>query len=308
MPKRIFRWRGNGGGVKSDFDDGRNWVNENGEGYVQATFPGSSGSDTDYIVFDAALEQGALAPTTNVDRSSDTAVASIRATREYMLFSGSGTGGIGGPSSPLKINVTDEVLIDAAGCGDVYIESGGDALTNVKILGGYSGKTISLGGAIDGLTILKGSVDIKASSAITSDFYIGYVSNQNADAVVKVNANCTLPSSVTAIGGAIECLSALTVLNLIGGTWNQSASTNTLNLSGGRYVWRDGAITAAWVSGGTLDASLSSSARALNEGHVAAGGVIDLAGSGRAVAIANWIEMLGGNINWPDGARVTMAT
>jgi len=290
----LFRWRGDGGGVKSDFDDGRNWVDDAGTPYAEAVYPGTAAED--HVWFDAQLAAGALGCTTNCDRTADTALLTLRITDAYKLSTGNGTGDIGTLADPLIIDVADEVSIDAAYCGNIYLRSAGASLKNVKAHSSYTGKVISLDGTIDGLQTFGGNVNVLDSATISSYLYVVSGSGLSGGATLNIGTGVTLPSVITVTGGATVCESALSTINQTSGTWEQQGNITTcIYQSGGTCNWTSGDITEAYVSGGLLDGSASNTARSIGKVHYSGNGVVNLDNSARNIAVTDYLEYLGGS-------------
>lgn len=307
MAIRKFYWRGNGGGVKSDYDDGRNWVDDDGIPYAEAVYPGTGAED--HAWFDSQLVAGALGCTTNCDRTADTALLTFRVTSAYKLSTGNGTGDIGTLANPLIVDVTDEVSIDALYCGNIYLRSAETSLANVKTIGSYTGKTISLDGTIDGLQVFGGNPNIVDSATISSYLYVGSAAGLSGGASLTIGTGVTLPSVITVTGGTTVCESEWSTITMIGGTWEQQGDmTACLYQSGGTFTWTSGNITEAYVSGGTLDGSASNIARTISKVHYSGNGVVNLNNSARNISVTDYLEYLGGSgsVILPIGQRIAL--
>lgn len=291
MADRFFYWQGKGAGTKTDWNDGRNWVDGASSPYAQGDYPGSSATDTDYAYFISPidLEGGAASPETNLDLSAANPISALTVRNAY-------NGHIGKAAAYLKAEISN-VVIDAGGADDaLYIQGiGTNGLQSVRCLGG----TVHFGGKL-GLEALKGTIDIANGSTITS-LLITYLTS-TADVILTIGSGCTLPAIIEMTAGSVSCNSAVTTLNIRSGTWTQNANATTVSLSGGTFVWAGGNITTANVYSGTLSSIGYSTSRAVTIAILYPAGTLNLNSSG--VAISSYVQIYGGTLVLPAGTKI----
>jgi len=297
MANRYFHWRGNGAGTKTDWQDGRNWVNSSGVPYSQTDYPGSSASDSDYVYFDAALETGAASAETNLDLSTKNPIASLTMTSDY-------NGHVGTSTSTLIVKIpTGDVIIDGSGCDDTNHISGEDTtgINKIKSFGG----SLMIGGKIGSVELLKGVVEIASSTTITASLVIAYLTSLTTDVSLTIGA-ATLPSNVVAMGGTTTCNATLDSLDLRGGNWVQSGAITTVDVAGGTLDWRSGDIGTANVYSGTLTAANGAAARGIGTVILYPAGTLNLNNRQSNISITNYIQTYGGSLVLGSGQKVTL--
>ena len=297
MANRYFHWRGNGAGTKTDWQDGRNWVDGSGIPYSQTDYPGSSASDSDYVYFDAALEAGAASAETNLDLSAKNPIASLTMTSDY-------NGHVGTSTSILTVKIPNgEVIIDGSGCDAAnYINGEGTTgINKIKTFGG----SITIGGKIGSVELLKGVVEIANSATITTSLIIAYLTSPTTDVLLTIGS-ATLPSNVAAMGGTTTCNAALDSLDIRGGIWVQSGAITTVDVAGGTLDWRSGDIGTANVYSGTLTAANGSTARAIGTVTLYPAGTLNLNNRQSNISINNYIQTYGGSLVLGSGQKVTL--
>lgn len=293
----IFRWQGNGAGTKTDYQDGRNWLNEAGTAYAQARYPGSVASVDDDVLFDAALGSGCSSCTTNVNQTSAAAV--LRSLRVGAAYDGNLGSTASDPSGKLKVLCTD-MFIDGSGGGDFYIfgVDSGSYITNCEVTGG----TVNLDGHIGNLNLKKGTVTIAATAHIVTSFTVRYLTSILSDVTLTVTSGATLPSTVTVYGGTSTNANAVTTFNMYNGQWTQSAGDiTTLTTEAGTVYWNAGNITTANINGGTVNGASGAITRRIGTATLRAGASLNIDNGLNNIKIANYIQNYGGTITWPSG-------
>lgn len=231
----IYRWRGTTNG---SWTTSSNWVDETGTAYSSG-YPGSAGDYEDYVYFDAA-------PTTSLDGgdySTGGVLASVEIGSAY-------TGSIGSESAPLVIPAQRLIIAPAASAETIAIRGGTksgwtDGITDVLIT---QGSSVMLGGTVQHLRIMRGTVTLDSGMTIGGSIVIGQVSG-STDATVTIPYISSLPSTVTAYGGTVTCYSAIGTLRVLGGTWTHmhdgnsahSADIGSLEVGAGATVYWRGA-------------------------------------------------------------------
>lgn len=303
---RIFRWRGTGAGTKTDWDDGRNWIDLYGNPYGQAVYPGTGSTDAAW--FDAALGAGS-SPSTNLDRSADTPLIGLVVGNEY-------DGSLGTSGNALKFDMATsnyaECLLDATDATNIYLNGEGtNGILRLQVIN--CAPTLNLSGKLGTVELLKGTdVEYSASVSACTSLAIGFRSARTSDCVVDIASSSTLPSSVRCHGGTVTCGQAVTTLFLSGGEWTQTTGDiTTLDMDGGTFYWGHdepttivaGNITTARIKRGTLDASLNLQSRTITLAAIYAAGRLILT-NGLGTAEVTEYELHGGAIEWDLGTRL----
>lgn len=318
----LFRWRGDGvaPAVKSDWDDGRNWVDETGTLYVAGTYPGSAATFDD-VIFDVALT-GTMVSVAGYDAvgALDTMLRSFRVAPAY-------DGTIGTSAvAPIDIEIahdTDpetedcETIIEGNNCGNIFLCGGGtDGLLRVTVLNMKSGSTLALDEKSGTLRILKGTVTLDAGAIVSTELTIGYISAPTTDVTLTIPNATTIPAIVNSYGGQITCYRGVITLNLRGGTWTQDADTagnygdiTTLRMGGNspKLAWNVGNIIDAEVYAGILDGSVPCAiGREFTVIKVYPGGKIDLSDAlqNNTVAVGGYIQYFGGTVKFGEGQKL----
>lgn len=292
-----FRWQGNGGGTKSDYQDGRNWVNEAGTAYAQARYPGSMASVDDDAVFDTALVAGASSCTTNVNQSSAAAV--LRSFRVGSAYDGNVGSTASDPSGKLKVLCT-EMYIDGSGGGSYYIfgVDSGSYIATAEVTGG----TVNLDGHFGNLTLKKGTITLASTTHVVSSLDIRYVTSLLSDAAVTITSGATLPSAVNVYGGTTTNANAITTLTVYAGNWTQTAGDiTTLTNEAGTIAWNAGNITTANLNGGSLSGAAGAITRRIGTATLRAGATLTLDNGLNNIKVVNYVQNYGGTITWPSG-------
>jgi hypothetical protein len=302
----FFRWQGNGAGTKTDWDDGRNWLDAAGAAYGAARYPGSVVAIHDDVMYDTALGGGALS-TAGYDAvtAGDESLNSFRVGPDY-----NGGIGIAGAGGQVRINVPELYIQNATG-GDMYIEGGtlGTGLERVLALGTKATSHLYLDGHIGDTWIEKGNVVFDASAIFAADatITVRYQSGILTDAVVGIPAAVTMPTTglIFIFGGTITCDASLYELYVYNGKWTQANDMSKLGMTGGVVDWTSGDITAAVLEGGKLDGSNSPIPRVLDSVFVFRGATLDLDnGVLDSIVIGTVHEAWGGTTTWQPGDRL----
>jgi len=289
-----FRWRGNGAGTKTAWNDGRNWVDGSGAAYAQTVYPGdATRAVNDDVVFDSALATGASSPA-GYDATALTALRSLRIGTDY-------DGSIASAAAWLLIECVD-VNIAASGASDIYIK--GVNTAGITTLTLQSGDTVYLDGTIKSIIAIDGTSNLAATTVCATALTIGGSTNSTLN--LTITAGATIPATVYCNSGTISNgNSVATALHINGGTWTQTAGDiAALHMNGGKLVWNDGNVTAAYVLSGELDGSGSANPRRLGDATLYPGGTINLDDGVGSVLITGAITNYGGAFTAPNGAQL----
>jgi hypothetical protein len=302
----FFRWQGNGAGTKTDWDDGRNWLDAAGAAYVVGRHPGSVAAIHDDVVYDTALGVGALS-TAGYDAitAGDESLNSFRVGPDY-----NGAIGLAGAGGQLRVNVPELYVANDDG-GDFYIEGGtlGAGLESVVILATKPTSHLYLDGHIGDLWIEKGVVTLDATTIFAAGATITtrYVSAILTDVTLVIPAGVAMPTTgvVYMAGGAVTCAVDLYELRISNGQWTQVGDMSVLGMTGGVVIWTSGDIATAVLEGGKLDGSDSPVARMVDTVFVYRGASLDLDnGVLGSITIGTVHEAWGGITTWQPGERL----
>ena len=283
----IFRWRGNGAGTKTAWNDGRNWVNESGSAYAQGVYPGVNNDGVDDVMLDAAVAAAA-----NALAGYDASAKDIRSFR----VSGEYNQDVGSAGTYLQIDA-DEIVIDSDSTATVYLYANTGGSTIVTADGAVYPK-----GTIDTLVCLKGSIELDAATTISTALTVGYVSSQTADVILTIPDLTSLPATIEAHGGTVDCSEPITSLNINGAEWTQTTGDiTTTTLISGLLNWIDGDIGTARLYGGTLDASGGTNARTLGVAYVYPTSAMILDNGQDNIQVTSYIRNYGGTVTFPAG-------
>lgn len=310
----LFRWYGDGAGVKTDWDDGRNWRNGAGAFYAAGVYPGVVPGQYDDVIFDTALT-GTMESVAGYDApgAGEEVLASFRVGPDY-------DGDIGSLGAFLDIEVSHDtdaeiadsvVNIDGEECGDIFLDGGGTYGLRRVTVTASKGTTSIIGkaGAVSlqkGIVVLGGSVSVLT---ISDSFYVGYQYNPRSDVTLTINDTVTLPSSITVTGGIVENNVAITTLILRGGNWTQVAGdiTNLYLYNVANFLWDAGDIGYMEIHGGSVNATSDSSVgREFTIAKVYQNGTLDLRNDlgNNTVAQGGYIEIHDGTVNFNYGQKV----
>ncbi len=302
----LFRWQGNGAGTKTDWDDGRNWIDGAGSAYLVARHPGSIPAVFDDVVYDSALGVGALS-TAGYDAvaAGDAHLNSLRVGPDY-----NGTIGLPGAGGQIRINCP-EVCVQNDDGGDIYLEGGtlGSGLERMTVLSTKSTSHLYLDGYLGDLWIEKGIVVLDAGAIFAADANI--MTRYNVailtDAMLTIPAGVTMPIAgvCTAFGGTVSCAEDVGQLYVYNGQWTQAGDITALGMTGGTLIWTSGDIVVAMLEGGKLDGSDSPIPRMLDSVYVYRGASLDLDnGVLGSIVIGTVHEAWGGLTTWQPGERL----
>lgn len=298
MANRYFYWTGNGAGTKTNWCDGRNWNDGAGSPYAEDNYPSSSAEDTDYVYFNAPLASGASSPETNVDLSAKNPIAALTVTSDY-------DGHIATAAQFLKVKIpTGDLIFDGSGSAEnSYIFGEATSkIAKIKLLGG----SVYLAGKIVSLEALRAIINIENATTIETSMLVGYLTAQTGDVVLTIGSGCTLPSSVIVTGGNTTCNSAVTTLDIRGGTWIQNGAITTANVTTGTLDWRSGTITTANIYSGTVTAASSNIARTITKAVLYPNGTLNLNNRQNNIAVGDYIQTYGGSLILGSGQKVTL--
>lgn len=299
-----FRWRGSGAGTKTDWQDGRNWVDGAGSAYAQARYPGSVAATYDDVVFDAALGTGSSC-TTNVNQSS--AAAKLNSLRVGSAYDGTIGSTASDPSGKLKAEI-DSVVIDASGSAltfYLYGSGASDGLKNLKLYGG----TVVLDGRLTAPEFYKGTVTISSTATIITSCLWSYSTSIDTDVLASITAGATLPSSVTQRGGTVINANAITTLDCYDGSWTQSSGNiTTWNIHGADCIWSDGNITTLYINAGSLDGSESPISRRIGSAILYTAGSLNIDNGLNNIYITGTLTDYAGTLALATGAQILQST
>jgi hypothetical protein len=299
----LFRWQGNGAGTKTDWDDGRNWVDAAGAPYLVGRYPGSIPAVFDDVVYYTALVPPALS-TAGYDAiaAGDESLNSFRVGPDY-----NGTIGLPGVGGQIRVDVP-ELYVQNADGGDIYLEGGtlGAGLERIVVLGTKSTSTLYLDGYLGDLWIEKGITVLDAGAIFAADanVVVRYVTAILTDATLTIPAGVTMPvtGTLSAFGGRVACTEDVTELYVYNGEWTQNGDVTLLGVLGGTVIWNSGDIVVAMLQGGKLDASNSPIARVIDSVYVYRTASLDLDnGVLDSVVIGTVHEAWGGITTWQPG-------
>ena len=280
----IYRWRGDGAGTKTSWEDGRNWVNESGTPYSEAAGPGNSDTDDD-VYFDVAIT-GTAQAVAGVDTSGDYTLNSVNIMSAYdQDIASSGT--------YLALDCVT-LIIDAAAAGDIYIE--GKNLTNVIVRNLKSGSTLYLKGVVQNLYAIKGTVECSVGTwTSTCEVVLGYSTSTTSDLTFTLAAAAATPGTAIKMYGGTATFNKTMSLIQSAGTSTIAAGATTVQLFGGTCEWDATAITTLEAWGGTFTSDLVNAATITNL-KIGAGATVNLA---NPVTTYTNLTNLGGTLSLP---------
>lgn len=211
MNSGIFRWQGNGPANKTNWADGRNWVDENGLQYPEDVYPGSGLITNAIAQFDVPLAAGAQSPAGIDLRYADC----LRA----LMIGAAYDGSIGSAESYVAVEAA-RVHIDAAAMASCHLRltNENESAQSVLVTGGVN---IYLAGEIHGLRLTRGSVTIANNTTIVGECHVG--GSTAADLQLTIASNVTLPvEGIVVGGGQVTCSSRVPLLVQRGGIWTQA--------------------------------------------------------------------------------------
>lgn len=291
-----FRWRGNGAGTASAYNDGRNWVDSAGSAYIQARYPGSVTGVGDDVVLDQALGEDASG-IAGYDGSSNVTLRSFIVGAAY-------DGTIGSADTWLKINA-DSVSINAESAQNIYIE--GASGLGLEKLSVQSATGLYVKGIVTGADITSGTVDFAASSSCAGSLTIGV--GAGGGPAVTLNSGMSLPAVIYQHGGSVTNYNDVVTLNLTNGTWTQAQGDITaLRTNGGTCYWNAGNITTANLISGGLDASGSVKSRRVNAVYLYPNATFSMNDKVGSVKITDRIYHYGGTLRVAPNTELQLST
>jgi hypothetical protein len=295
----LFRWRGNGAGTKSDWNDGRNFVDGAGAAYAAGRYPGSVALTYDDVLYDQALEAGALS-TAGYNGAADESLLSFCVGPAY-----NGTIGTSGTWLLVDVDAAGAyTFLDGSGmaANGLYLGDAGGAVNRVLIEGG----NIHLDGSIVDLVALKGTLELAATAVVTTLFYIGK-KTLDSDMTINILSGATLCDVVQASGGVTSSAANANDLYVSGGTWVQAAGnlSGVVRVFGGVFYWNGGTLTSLHVFGGLATAALSALARTMTNARVYTGATLNLDNNLDNITLTNPVEVIDGTVIWPTRRTVS---
>lgn len=307
----VFRWRGNGPGTKSDFNDGRNWVNDAGVAYAQARYPGSVAGTEDDVYFDAAVTGSSSMPcTTKCDQSDATDYPAGAEVLRSLHMSPAYNGDLGALTKYFKAKVREGFAEGSATANATFYIAGWDpgvgefrdGITRMVV---REGVDIKLDGKIGELVLLKGFVTCASGMTIAEVLTVGYMSNPATDVMLVLNSGMSLPDTISIAGGVITNYNPIANLAIGAGTWTQQAGDMTsVHQIGGTLAWNGGNITTLHLYSGQATAAGSVLARRIADAEVYPGASLTLDNGQRNILVTGRIRNYGGTVVWPSGGDI----
>lgn len=263
-----------------------NWIDID-TGAAPATTPGDTGSRYDNVYFDTELAVGKTGPAGITIATEE--LQSIFVGPEYNSYVGSTAAHV-----ICGIRTGGSVIIEGTAAGNICLSGRLDAndLKDVVILNG----DVYLGGFINDLTILRGTVDITGNE-VDGDVIVGYTTVPATDVTLNISAGTAMnTNSLSVFGGITTCAAGLAEIVMTAGTWRQSSTVLTLRQLGGTFTWISGTITYCNVYGGTFDCRASTTARTLTYSLCGPAATMYLNPSSRNITYTNPLVYLGGTI------------
>lgn len=290
----MFIWQGNGAGTKTEWEDGRNWLDEYGTAYAEARYPGSITDIFDEVLLPNALETGASSPA-GFDGSALEELASFMVGRDFDGSVGSSgsvqvldTGGtwssgtftlaiakIGGgteTTSALAYNISNaniKIAIDA-----------------ILLAAGYTGATVTLTGgpvASADVTVTFGgtasSVDMPLLVADDGSLAGSYPTLSVATTSVKIKCRKTNINAVQATGVYLDLV--------------ECADESETTVSAGYAVSLKGYVGTFYCSNGVV--TINDNAE-LTDPTIVKGDIDPTVTIGKSVTITSVLNVLGGNV------------
>lgn len=241
----IFRWRGDGAGTKTAWNDGRNWVDETGAAYAEARYPGSDATPVyDDVVLDVPIT-GTMEALAGYNGASLVELASFVVSPAY-------DAGIASDGAKLIIPFTDAV-INGTAAGDIYLQpdtgSGSLVVQDLK-----SDSTLYLSGALKSLFVIHGACTCTTTWATDEIVVVGGVTGGTAASLTITSAGDIPAIPVQVLGGTFTDQKGCSV-DAAGGVTNIHAGSAAVTQSSGTVNWYAGTITDARIYGGTFTAA-----------------------------------------------------
>lgn len=219
----IFRWRGDGAGTKTAWNDGRNWIDETGAAYTVGVYPGSTVGTHDDALFDAALT-GTQQAMTGYNGAALETLASLRVSADY-------DGVFGDAAAHLNVPATLAIIDGEAVSGTAYLDG-----CNIETLIVTAG-TLALGGDVLNAYFLKGTISASCSWGIGGTLVVGYEA---------LATDCTLTIPTTGVA-------PIEPVHVYGGTLTANVDVPNLVQSAGTVNLYAGCSVQALVAGGVCN-------------------------------------------------------
>lgn len=291
-----FRWRGNGAGTKSAWNDGRNYVDGAGNAYAETRYPGSVAGVNDDVVFDQALGQTALSPA-GYDGSSLEKLRSLTVGAAY-------DGTIGSADTWLTI-LAEMVNINAESAQNIFLE--GASTTGIENMSVQAGSGVYVKGVASNSYVYGGTVDYATGTVASGSITIG--AGGGSAAVVVLNSGMSLPSTVYQNGGRVTNYNSVTTLNITNGTWSQqTGNITTLRTNGGSCFWYSGNITTANLIGGSLDGSGSVAPRNIGTVYLYPNATFNMNDKVGSITVTDRIFHYGGTLTVAPNTQIARFT
>lgn len=304
MAAGLFRWRGNGAGTKSAWNDGRNWINAAGTAYAQSRYPGSSSTDLDEVVFDAPLGVGALS-VAGADLTTAEDLLSLTVGPEY-------DGSIGTAGVPLLFR-TRWASLQANSAKGIYLRGAATNVGGMDVHGG--GASLEIGGEWGApVRLFRAKNSLVKSNASLFGLHVLYENTRSNDVILTIEAGAQVTTEgITQMGGIVTCLEPAALLTLGGGRFVMRAGGTLVNVEGGVLEWAAGNLDGNLsITGGRVDASTGAQARTYRRIELFAGGSLDIdnglrniTSDGDSSAGIYWFR--GGSLVVPSGSKVTIS-
>ena len=236
----LFRWRGDGAGTKTDWNDGRNWIDATGAAYAQAVYPGATPGTADDALFDAALT-GTQQAMTGYDGSALEKLASLRVSADY-------DGVFGDVALPLTIPASLAIVDAEKVSGTAYLE--GAMIDTLLVTAG----TVNLQGDVLNAYILKGTVTATCSWGMGGTLVVGYEAlSSDASLTIPAGTGSVPTEPVRVFAGALIAGVDIPQLVLSAGTASLGAGCSIEALvTGGILTWAGGDIDTCTLLGGSM--------------------------------------------------------
>jgi hypothetical protein len=236
----LFRWRGDGAGTKTDWNDGRNWIDATGAAYAVGIYPGSTVGTHDDALFDAALT-GTQQAMTGYDGSALEKLLSLRVSANY-------DGVFGDVALPLTIPATLAIVDAEAVSGTAYLL--GAMIDTLLVTAG----TVNVQGDVLNAYFLKGTVTATCSWGLGGTLVVGYETlASDATLTIPAGTGCVPVEPVRVFSGALVSGVDIPQLLLSAGTASLGAGCSVeAVVTGGILTWAGGDMDTCTLFGGSL--------------------------------------------------------
>lgn len=283
----LYRWRGDGAGDKTDWNDGRNWIDGSGTAYAQAAYPGAAVGVADDVLFDAALT-GTQASMTGYDGTALETLSSLRIAADY-------NGTFGDASLPLTIPATLAIVDAEAVSGTVYLS--GAMIGTLIVTAG----TLNLQGDVTSLYLLRGAVSATCAWGVGGTIVVGYEAMaSDASLIIPAGTGEVPTEQVRVYSGALAAGVDIPQLLLSAGTATLGAGCSVeAVVTGGMLTWAGGDIDTCTLLGGSLTTTVRTP-QTISQLTVARGATANLDNGVGNISVTDTLN-LGGTITYPVG-------